>query len=591
MGFKGKNIAVALMGPKWNSGHVKYPQNIIAKYPMPNEDSKGHINGELLLKFIQFLIPDIKLVLCQTTIDDECLQIERMITNEVVQWITKNQESWKVQHNLEGIFICIPYGGGYNACEDKVVNDATASGIHLVCAAGCKDTGIVYPAALGIPFCCGAADEHNVANFSPHGRELDFLTQGFVKYGRCCLAAGTACSALIATAKLVILVQYIVQTAKCAWPHMAHLKEILLLSSESKTHSHVKGYGILEVNSIIRNILPDQMKIKLEHITNWRDRLEYKSDCDTNDANSDLLVSMALNAHWKENNKSFPTLKGNGIIIAVIDDDFYALMPNNKQHCIISGADLVMVKGIKNILRKSHGLQCAMVIAIIAPEVKLLLVNPHKEMFKLIKENHADVLSLSAPLNDTYDFKYSHGFNSLGRICVVVCAAGNEGSTGRQNTLSYPARCGNGITIGGCCQLGKRLDISSFGREMDFMAPARCSIADPSGAAGTSLAAPAAAAQIALILEYIDQTLKGTLVPALNEKNEWEDSEISKLARNTHLMRTILRCPQLQLCQLPEHDPYTGQGMLLISDLCTVLPETIRKVIEDFYYETRDEQA
>ena len=229
---------------------------------------------------------------------------------------------------------------------------------------------------------------------------------------------------------------------------------------------------------------------------------------------------------------------------------------------------------------QSHGVQCAVVIAFIAPDVRLLLVNEHFAMYNLIRKKRPDVLALSALHYDTYDFQYNHAINSLARNCVVVCAAGNEGSTDRHNTLSYPARCGNVITIGGCNQLGERLDFSSFGREMDFMAPARFSIADPSGVAGTSLAAPAAAAEIALILEYIDQNLTG-ISRVLNEKNEWVDHDISKLVRNTHLMRAILRCPQLQLCQSPKHSPYSGHGMLLIENLCTVRHLGIKKVIEE----------
>ena len=657
MGYKGDNIAIALMGPEWNISHVKNPQNVIAVFPEishvknpqsstevfpdPPAESGGH-HAELLLKSFQFLLPKAKLILCHTTTDVKGLQIDPRISNEAIQWITKHHKEWKEEHKLEGIFIYIPYGGKYNVNEDKVVNDAIASGINLVCAAGCRDTGIVFPAAEGTPLCCGAAHEHVEAEFSPHGRELDFLSQGFIQYGRCCLVAGTSCAALTATAKLVILVQHIVQTVGCAWPYMAQLKEVLLLSSESNTHSHDSGHGILEVYSII-NMPADQMKAKLQHITEGRDRQDYKSELDKVDANRDLLASQALNDHWKDNDESFPDLKGYGITVALIDDDFGALIPTKDgsdgdyggsnggsndgsnggsdgdyggsdgdhggsggdhggsdsdqggsdgdhgdddnvggevPHRIISGRDLLNFEGLKMLCPQSHGVQCAVVIAFIAPDVRLLLVNEHFAMFNLIRKKRPDVLALSASHYDTYDFQYNHSINSLARNCVVVCAAGNEGSTDRHNTLSYPARCGNVITIGGCNQLGERLDFSSFGREMDFMAPARFSIADPSGVAGTSLAAPAAAAEIALILEYIDQNLTG-IPRVLNEKNEWVDHDISKLVRNTHLMRAILRCPQLQLCQSPKHSPYSGHGMLLIENLCTVRHLGIKKVIEE----------
>ena len=123
-----------------------------------------------------------------------------------------------------------------------------------------------------------------------------------------------------------------------------------------------------------------------------------------------------------------------------------------------------------------------------------------------------------------------------------ICAAGNEGETDI-NTICYPSRFGNVITIGACNRFGKRCSYSSVGRQVDFLCPGQFSIADePSGMGSTSYASSAAAACSALFLEYTDNILRLKL--------SQEDYQTMKYhVRNTHFMRALLSSNTLNLCQ------------------------------------------
>lgn len=349
LGLKGKDIAIALLGPKCSRNHLK---TIIAEFPRAKSehDDADTQNGNFLHNLLQHLVPEASLILCHTTFDVKGTQIDQKVHNEALQWIRDNQEEWMEQHKLKGIFVCIPYGGKYNACGEKVVNDALAKGILLVCAAGCRDTGIAFPAGLGPPVSCGAADGDHAATYSPQGRELDLVIQSFVR-GENYFVDGTATAAVIATAQLVILVQYIVQQLECCCPHMAVLKEVLLLSSRSEPHSHDLGHGTLEVHSIITRP-SDLIKNKLDHIRDRRDRMGPMPGFDEEDAisTSKILSSDSLNQHWNVNSvdKSFPSLKGKGKIVALIDDfgkliatsAKYELIGSSAKSCTILGKDL-----------------------------------------------------------------------------------------------------------------------------------------------------------------------------------------------------------------------------------------------------------
>ena len=48
--------------------------------------------------------------------------------------------------------------------------------------------------------------------------------------------------------------------------------------------------------------------------------------------------------------------------------------------------------------------------------------------------------------------------------------AGNNGSRS-SNTVTWPAKHDNVISVGGCTEYGKRMEMSAVGREIDFLCP------------------------------------------------------------------------------------------------------------------------
>ena len=97
----------------------------------------------------------------------------------------------------------------------------------------------------------------------------------------------------------------------------------------------------------------------------------------------------------------------------------------------------------------------------------------------------------------------------------------------------------------------------------------------------------AAAALIALLLEYIDKKLCAAqeVEVWISMTEGWKPQALSKLARNTHLMRALLSSNKLRLCQRTEHAFNEGLGMLLIDNLALLAPGGIRQVMADFHRE------
>ncbi|KAI8515606.1 hypothetical protein Bbelb_064190 [Branchiostoma belcheri] len=92
---------------------------------------------------------------------------------------------------------------------------------------------------------------------------------------------------------------------------------------------------------------------------------------------------------------------------------------------------------------------------------------------------------------------------------VVVCSASNEGRRS-SNTILFPARFGNVISVGSHDYLGHASNFTAVGREIDILGPGKLRSACPdhktkvtnatSGATGTSFAAPFVAGIVAIIL-------------------------------------------------------------------------------------------
>lgn len=256
-------------------------------------------------------------------------------------------------------------------------------------------------------------------------------------------------------------------------------------------------------------------------------------------------------------------------------------------------------------VKDSHGLQCALVVANTIPKADLFLVNSGFDSTSLAtmienlverrKKPHVIVCSLGF---DQFNLRLSKAVNkAINAGIIPVFSAGNIGLTG-SNTISYPSRLGNVLCIGAHTWHGTSHSFSSVGREVDFLAPGEFMILGKYPVSGTSFAAPAVAAFIALILQYVDKIVSGEwnfrpledkykLINAWSEGEpgsdrwSWNKIPLNVACRNVYVMRELLR--QMSVYRT-EHSDSAGYGNLDIRRLLKDLePEDIHSIVQNFH--------
>lgn len=618
--YNGEGTLIAMLGPPSDATSIVPQNSIIESRSLVKSAVKRCTTlGSALLGTIYTLAQAALYVLCQVTADEQNMLVDPGVTADALTWLIDSWPQWKEDYNLHTLLVYLPYGGTYMMDEEIVLTRAHSMGIIPVCAAGSER--ITFPAKLGAVVCVGGIQtDGRAAPCSPQGRELDIVAPISACFGKY-YVTGTSVSAAYATGQIAQMCQGLCTNVGVEAYEgnfcVTILKELLQLSSQ---HSATIGFGKLS---------PDDFKLGSEYTKSYFHHVVYQRDRRDKLCPSPLLNDSKQNSiHWsssyimnqiQKQKETFPNLNGNGTTIAMLDT-FHTTFLNHLKSTSVHiewykpykigyfyiKASTVLTEYSKY-LPKCHALRCAAIIANTAPQCSLLMVIRRIEnesegqasvdvsedddgeeiALRVVQNESPDILWLSAVTTDTLNQRYWLNVSAHLRSRIVISAAGNEGKDDR-STICYLARAGGVITIGACDQNGERCPYSSVGRELDFLAPGQHFIADSSGRGGTCYSSSAAAAFIALLLQYIDLELSTAVAPVWlsdvgKHDGKWVEQNISILARNTHLMRALLSSKRLRLCYGTTHNSTEGFAALLISNLGTLTPDSICDEIANFY--------
>lgn len=571
-------------------------------------------------------------------------------------------------HSLIALVHCV---GSFREDVMRAINNAISEGIIVVCPAGMYADHISFPASMGSVICVGAADEKgNPTVYSPSGREIDWLVQPIkgVSEDEFELKA-TGNAATVAVSFIALLCSRIGRLQlKNNIMHTAVIKEVLKETTQFRTHKAKRGYGLITEN--VFSFSDSKLTKILNSITTAASSLSIAIPAESLEEQCKHNTEMFSNRKLNERMDVGVTLTGNGIRIAVIDDDFpeqflgeYRKGVELKEEItkfnanaaviwkpleklaesLVSVQDATLVleenipehfeeakKLIKSLekttgeletdmgelsetigkkyrqVHASHGLQCVLVLENIVPDANMLLLNSlglestdlaDTIVKHLLEDKRPDILICSMAF-DNFNPKLAEAINTaINKGVIPIFTAGNTGQTSR-NTISYPAKLGNAICIGAHSWYGAVQGFSSFGREVDFLAPGEFMILDKHPVSGTSFAAPAAAAMVALILEYtmskaVVEEASGAYAqlkmwheyPPESGNWQWEMTPIHKACQNVYVMRQLLR--QISL-DPTTHVHGSGHGLLDITRLAIDLsPADLHRTLQNFHIRSK----
>lgn len=222
--------------------------------------------------------------------------------------------------------------------------------------------------------------------------------------------------------------------------------------------------------------------------------------------------------------------KGHGAKLAILDTGIAMNHPDLRNK-IVAAVDFTNERTPTD--GNGHGTHCAGiasadgVIEGVAPECSLYIGKVMNSAgsgdFEWITQGinwavdqkvHVISLSLGCPV--PYGRMYDAVKRAYQAGIIVVCAAGNDGEEGDQDTIGYPARYDEVISIGSIDSNFQRSYFSSEGQELDFMAPGgqvySCWPPDKySVLSGTSMATPFAAGFVSLIVAK--HVASGSMIP------------------------------------------------------------------------------